>query len=138
MTRNIYTQILYTDLHTFPFRIRGENFFRRSKYFPLADYLINSHNIPLNDVLIKNTLLREDWCWSAIYLVDSFIHLLRNWTLCVDIPLLSSTIAMLLCKLDYSQLVGHSATLTFHSGKFRSHDRYSDNLTCCFPRSAVS
>ena len=54
------------------------------------------------------------------------------------IPLLGSMIAMLLCKLDYSQLVGHSATLTFHSGKFHSHDRYGDNLTCCFPRSAVS
>ena len=44
LSPNIYTQILQTDLHTFPLRISWENLIR-SKHFLFSDHFINSHNL---------------------------------------------------------------------------------------------
>ena len=65
LSPNIHTQILQTDLHTFPLRISWENLIKGHGIFSKMIILLIRRTLSLDSVWI---LLGENCCWSLLEL----------------------------------------------------------------------
>ena len=96
LSPNNHTQILQSDLHTFPLRISWENLIKDQGIFSLVITLLILITISLDNLWIS---LGENWCWSLFKDLKGYII---NQTLT---SISQSTIQSLTC----SQLIGQES-----------------------------
>ena len=77
---NIHWQILQTDLHSFPVRVRWENLIKDQIIFSLIINLFTLTKFTLEDVLI---LLGENWYWSGLMIaLHQFLYIVKCVVYC--------------------------------------------------------
>ena len=97
LSPNNHTQILQSDLHTFPLRISWENLIKDQGIFSLVIILLILITISLDNLWIS---LGENWCWSLLGFKGLALNIIR---------LLSALIYIPFWKLQWKLSYGHSS-----------------------------